>query len=267
MPLVPRRTTLGLAAQRFGSPGPWFRSRLVGMLDDDRIPSAEVLQALPIFPLPNAVLLPGMMLPLNVFEPRYLALVDHVLARTRMIGVPLLRPGYESEYEGRPAIESVFGVGRMVSHHRLPDGRRFIRLEGLRRVRAVRELAPRAPFRELEAELLPEERPSDAHQLEVLKAQLERISVTLRPEDQQIIESILGIPDSRTLIYAVAAIVPTLSMMPEPLVAGRSAFLDLQQQCLDAETADGRVAYLLEAAASVCGRLQDSGRFPRMVLN
>lgn len=237
------------------------------MLDDDRTPSAEVLQALPIFPLPNAVLMPGMMLPLNVFEPRYLALVDHALANSRIIGVPLLRPGYEADYERRPAIEPVFGVGPMVSHHRLPDGRRFIRLEGLRRVRLVREHVGRAPFREVEVELLSEDCPSDTHQLEVLKAQLERMSVTLRPEDQQIIESILGIPDSRTLIYAVAAIVPTLSMAPEPPGSGRSALLALQQQCLEAETADGRVACLLEAAASICGRLQDSGRFPRMVLN
>jgi hypothetical protein len=54
--------------------------------------SAQVLSSLPIFPLPNVVLLPGMVLPLNVFEPRYLELVDFVREHGQHIGVPLLRP-------------------------------------------------------------------------------------------------------------------------------------------------------------------------------
>lgn len=237
------------------------------MLNDDRTPGVRVLEALPIFPLPNAVLLPGMLLPLNVFERRYLELVDHALETSRIIGIPLLRPGYEATYEGRPEIEPIFGIGPMVSHQRLPDGRRFIRLEGMHRVRVVREHPPRASFRELEVELLPEQPPQDTHQLDVLLAQLERIAATLRPEDRQLVESVLGIPERDSMIYAMAAILPTLIPSPAPAERRRSPMLDLQQRCLAAETADLRVEHLLDAAAGICDRLLDTGRFPRTVMN
>lgn len=240
------------------------------MLDDDQAPYEEVLEALPIFPLPNAVLLPGMVLPLNVFEPRYLDLVDYVLERSDRggwIGVPLLRPGFEAARAEPAAVEQVFGVGRLLSHQALPDGRRFIRLEGTRRVRIVRELPHVQRFRRVSTELLPEDRPRDDIQLEVLKAQLERISSTLRPDDRQLVHSILRIPDDRVMIYAVAAIVPTLGVLPDVAVDGRSPLLDMQQRCLDAETADDRVHDLLECSAAICDVLSDTGRFPRTVMN
>lgn len=237
------------------------------MLDDERAPGPDVLASLPVFPLPNAVLLPGMVLPLNVFEPRYVQLVDHALEGSRHIGVPLLRPGYDRNYEGRPEIEAVFGVGRLLSHQRLPDGRRFIRLEGTRRVRAVRELCNDSAFREFEVELLEEKDAQDTYQLEILKAQLERIAGTLRPEDQQLVQSLLRIPDQRVFVYAVAAIVPTLGFFPDSPLDGRSSLLQFQQECLDAESTDERVETLLECAASICDVLSDTGRFPRTMLN
>ena len=240
------------------------------MLDDDQAPRDEVLAALPIFPLPNAVLLPGMVLPLNVFEPRYLDLVDHVLERSDragFIGVPLLRPGFDADYEGAPAIEQTFGVGRLLSHQALPDGRRFIRLEGMRRVRVLEELQLQRRFRQVRTELLPEDGPCDDIQFEVLKAQLERISSTLRPDDRQLVHTILRIPDDRVMIYAVAAIVPTLGVLPDVQIDGRSPLLGMQQRCLDAETADDRVHDLLECSAAICDVLSDTGRFPRTVMN
>jgi uncharacterized protein len=239
------------------------------MLDEDRRPSEDVLSALPVFPLPNAVLLPGMVLPLNVFEPRYLALVDHVVEQGGHLGIPLLRPGYEDEYEGRPAIEPVFGLGRLVSHQRLPDGRRFIRVEGLGRVRRLQELPPREAFRELSVEILPEGAPRDGHQLEVLKAQLERISGTLDRDDNQMVESVLRIPDARLMLYAITAIMPTLGFVVhgDRVSNGRPALLELQQRCLAAPDADGRVGALIDCAVEICDELVDSGRWPRRMWN
>jgi Lon protease-like protein len=208
-----------------------------------------------------------MVLPLNVFEPRYLDLVDHVLDHGHYVGVPLLRPGFEDDYEGSPAIEQVFGAGRLLSHQPLPDGRRFIRLEGMRRVRVLEELDNGRSFRQVRTELLPEGPPRDDLQLEVLKAQLERIASTLRPDDCQLVHSILRIPDDRVMVYAVAAIVPTLGVLPDVAVNGRSPLLDMQQRCLDAQTCDERVHDLLECSASICDVLSDTGRFPRTVLN
>ena len=239
------------------------------MLDDESVPGRDVLDALPVFPLPNAVLLPGMVLPLNVFEPRYVELVDHVVDGCGHIGVPLLRPGYEASYEERPAIEDTFGIGRLVSHQRLPDGRRFIRLQGLGRVRVDSEHEPRAGFREFSVRALPEDSVEDEHQLEVLKAQLERICSTLDGDDTQMVGYVLEIPDPRVMVYAITAIMPTLgySTHSDAERGGRAALLDLQQRCLDAETTDARVAALVECAAEICNELADSGRWPKRVWN
>jgi uncharacterized protein len=239
------------------------------MLDDDRRPGAAVLAALPVFPLPNAVLLPGMVLPLNVFEPRYLELVDHVLQSGGYVGVPLLRPGFEQDYEGRPELEAVLGLGRLLSHQQLPDGRRFIRVEGIGRAHVLEELPARKSFRELRVEVLPESSPTNAHQLEVLKAQLERIAGTLAGDEDQMVQSVLKIPDARIMLYAVTAIMPTLGFLAhgDRVSHGRPALLELQQRCLAAADADARADVLLECAAGICDELGDSDRFPRSMLN
>ena len=237
------------------------------MLDDDEGLEPELLSAVPIFPLPNAVLLPGMVLPLNVFEPRYLDLVDHALAGSQHIGVPLLRPGYENDYEARPEIESIFGVGRLTSHQRLPDGRRFIRLAGVRRLRKLRELPPDQSFRLAGCELLGEGMPGAGSRLEVLKAQLERISSTLRPDDAQLVDSVLRIPDPRVLAYSVAAILPTLGLTSSSASSQHSSMLAMQQATLDSADADARLEVLSEFAAVLCARLLDDGRIPKALLN
>jgi len=237
------------------------------MLDDDEGLGSELLEAIPIFPLPNAVLLPGMVLPLNVFEPRYLELVDHARNAGQYIGVPLLRPGYENDYEGRPEIEAVFGVGRLISHQQLPDGRRFIRLAGQRRLRRVRELPPDQSFRLVECQLLSELSPTDASGLEVLGAQLERIASALRPDDAQLVESVLRIPDPRVRAYAVAAVLPTLGLTPGGPSRQHSVMLTMQQATLDAADGDARVKVLSAFAAELCARLMDDGRIPKNLLN
>lgn len=238
------------------------------MLNEVRRPDARCLAALPIFPLPNAVLLPGMVLPLSVFEPRYIDLVDHVLRRGCQVGVPLLRPGYEEDYKGRPEIEPVFGVGRVLSHHVLPDGRRFVRLQGLGRVRLIEELAPRASFREVACEVLREDKPMALDLIELLAAQVERIASSLGDEDAEAVRALLKIPDTRLMIYAVAAFVPNVDPDgPTDLCNGRCPRLELQQRCLAAETTDERVRLLLDGSVDISHDLSESGAFPVAVLN
>ncbi len=240
------------------------------MLDEDRTPAPEVLCALPVFPLPNAVLLPGMVLPLNVFEPRYLELVDHTLDHGQHVGVPLLQPGLEANHREKAGFERVFGVGKLLSHLCLPDGRRFIRLEGLGRVKMLRELDNERSFRQVMAEPLCEETPSDQGSVEVLKAQIERIAGTLDPDDAEMVRCVLRIPDPRVLVYAVTAIIPTLGLvLPElpDTIQGRCPHLDLQQQCLNALTSDGRIDLLVDRTSNICDVLGESGRFPRTMLN
>jgi uncharacterized protein len=115
-------------------------------------PSA--LSSLPIFPLPNCVLLPGGLLPLHVFEPRYRELTKHCLDGHQLMGVARLRPGFESAYYGRPPVFERCGVGRIICSEELPDGRYALLLRGVARVEIERELPADKAYRVVEAKML-----------------------------------------------------------------------------------------------------------------
>lgn len=116
----------------------------------------ESLERIRVFPLPSSVLIPGGHLPLHVFEPRYRKLVSDALAGDRVLGIPLLEPGWEADYGGRPPLAPVMGVGLIRAEDRLPDGRFNILVEGVLRVRIVEELPSEAPYRVVRAEPLPD---------------------------------------------------------------------------------------------------------------
>lgn len=110
-------------------------------------PSFEQLpDTLPIFPLSGVLLLPGGKLPLNVFEPRYLAMVFDALAGHRMIGMvqPLQPGGYAGDGlptdDGRPKVHKVGCAGRIVNFNETEDGRLLLALSGVCRFEIVREL-------------------------------------------------------------------------------------------------------------------------------
>ncbi|PCC69827.1 ATP-dependent protease La (LON) substrate-binding domain-containing protein [Nannocystis exedens] len=230
------------------------------MLTARSTPLPEVLAALPIFPLPNVVLLPGMVLPLNVFEPRYLQLVDHALNEGQHIGVPLLRPRGERTVDRRPAFEPVFGLGKLVFHLRLPDGRRLIRLEGLGRVQLVRELPMTNLFRQVEAVALPEPPVYDKSTLLLLRSQIERLA-RLSGDDGDALSSLLALPDPRILLYALTAFLPSLELMGGHDVASAAArrqLVDLQQQSLAAETPEDRLSFLVDRTAALLRRLGET---------
>jgi uncharacterized protein len=95
--------------------------------------------SLPLFPLPTVVLFPNVFLPLHIFEPRYRQMVADALNGDRMIGIVLLKPGYEAEYEGQPGVYDV-GCSGLITHvERLPDGRFNIVLRGLEKFRLLAE--------------------------------------------------------------------------------------------------------------------------------
>jgi Lon protease-like protein len=95
--------------------------------------------AIPIFPLPNVVLFPNVFLPLHIFEPRYRQMVADALDGDRIIGMTLLRPGWEEDYEGRPPVYDIGCAGVVTTAERLPDGRYNIVLQGLEKFRIVDE--------------------------------------------------------------------------------------------------------------------------------
>jgi Lon protease-like protein len=105
-----------------------------------------------IFPLPGAILFPGLQLPLHIFEPRYRALVKDALARDRRIG--MIQP--QRAEEGAPLYQ-IGCLGKIGEVEALDDGRFNLVLEGEARFKLIRELDAATPFRQIEGELLDEQ--------------------------------------------------------------------------------------------------------------
>ena len=114
--------------------------------DDISLVAGEFSGKVRLFPLPNLVLFPHVMQPLHIFEPRYRDLLEDALAGDRLIAMALLTPGWEKDYEGRPALYPMACLGRITTHYRLADGTYNVLLLGLQRVRLVRELKPARSF-------------------------------------------------------------------------------------------------------------------------
>ncbi|HEY7190287.1 MAG TPA: LON peptidase substrate-binding domain-containing protein [Vicinamibacterales bacterium] len=112
-------------------------------------------QEIPLFPLPEVVLFPDTTRPLLIYEPRYREMVADALATNKIIGMVLLRPGFEKDYEGRPPIYGIGCAGIIEEYEKFPDGRYAILLRGLTTFRIVSE-DQRKPYRLARIEALPD---------------------------------------------------------------------------------------------------------------
>jgi Lon protease-like protein len=117
-------------------------------------PVRMTITRLSIFPLPGALLFPGMHLPLHIFEPRYRAMVSDAMARDRRIGMVQPRPNVPARPDKPPLFE-IGCVGKISEFEASEDGRYNLILEGLSLFRIVRELEVATAFRQVEAELIP----------------------------------------------------------------------------------------------------------------
>ena len=100
---------------------------------------AHLPERIPLFPLPSTVAFPCVPLPLHIFEPRYQVMVNEALAGPRVIGMTLLKPGWEKDYEGRPPIYPIGCAGIISQVERLADGRFNLNLLGQRVFEIQRE--------------------------------------------------------------------------------------------------------------------------------
>jgi len=109
---------------------------------------ADLPPVIPVFPLTGALLLPRAELPLNIFEPRYLAMVDAALGGARLIG--MVQPDEAAPASARgPALHKVGCVGRLTEFSETGDGRYLITLTGICRFRIAEELAVTTPYRQV----------------------------------------------------------------------------------------------------------------------
>jgi hypothetical protein len=124
-------------------------------MEQPDLQATDLPGVLPVFPLDAVLLPPRGLLPLNIFEPRYLNMIDDAMASDRLIGMVQTLRGGDRE---RPALAGVGGAGRITSFSETQDGRYLITLTGLCRFRVGAELPAGTPYRRVRADFTPFER-------------------------------------------------------------------------------------------------------------
>ena len=109
--------------------------------------SEDLPEQAPLFVLAGALLLPGGRMPLNIFEPRYLEMIDAAMSGDRLIG--MIQPALDGTLkdDSEPALCEIGCVGRITSFAESGDGRYLISLQGICRFRVLEEIVVRTPFR------------------------------------------------------------------------------------------------------------------------
>jgi uncharacterized protein len=194
-------------------------------------------ELLPIFPLPTTVLFPNIFLPLHIFEPRYREMVADAIENDRLIGMALLKPGWERNYDGQPAVYAIGCSGVMTHVEQLPDGRYNIVLRGLERFRIIDEDHER-PYRRALIEPLAERRlsPEDRSALRTGRAKLEALIAPAVPR--------------RSALAETHPEIGTAAMNDEDLVNALAQYLDIEplekQALLERECLRSRGEALVE---------------------
>jgi hypothetical protein len=175
---------------------------------------------IPIFPLPNVTFFSQTLLPLHIFEPRYRKMIANCLAGDRLLGVTLLKEGWQKDYFGRPPVCKTFGVGKIIESARLEDGRYNIVLEGLYRVRLIEEY-PTRHYRTARAHVL-QDPPID-----LLRPQVTSLMKEIRTLAARLVRLL---PQTRDAIQS------TLSAHPHPLVVANQLAASLVVDAYDRQS-------------------------------
>ena len=204
------------------------------IISGQTVPTSTGLPAtIPLFPLEDVVLFPSMSRPLHIFESRYREMVADAVQGDGMIGMVLLRPGFETEYEGNPAVFSIGCAGEISDAEELPDGRWMIVLRGFVKFRIIREDQSRA-YRVANVEAIPESF-SEGDQV-ALREYRDRLSTVFTA-------------------MAPGAQAPPSNLTDEELVNGLSQFLELgplvRQSLLESEGPLARSEMLLELVSEL----------------
>ena len=197
------------------------------------------MDLLPLFPLPNVVLFPNVFLPLHIFEPRYREMVADALKNHRMIGMVLLRPGWQGDYEGRPPVYPVGCSGVITHAEQLNDGRYNIVLRGVERFRILEE-DDRLSYRRAHVEALPDHTCSIEDRNRI-RTQRSKLDALLHPVLERRIADIAA--------GAEGARIPA-AMADEDLVNALAQYLDLdpleKQALLEHRSLRSRAESLVE---------------------
>jgi Lon protease-like protein len=178
----------------------------------------------PLFPLPNVFLFPGARMPLHVFEPRYRAMVGDLLDTTGRLVIATIREGERETEQHRPEVLPVAGLGEIMRHDRLPDGRFTIWVLGLMRVR-IAEAGSERPYRRVHC--------SPFAEIPVPAAEARPLVRALRAATAARLRETLPLPASAPAGFLVDLLLQTLrapadvlaEAFVEPSVAARARYV------------------------------------------
>jgi len=162
-----------------------------------------------VFPLAAALLLPGGRMPLNIFEPRYLQMVDEVIGTSRLIG--MIQPALDgrARADGEPELCEVGCLGRLTSFAETSDGRYLISLSGVCRFRIGEELTVKTPYRQCRivpfaADLVEDAGASEVDRTSLLKAFRQYLEANELEADWESVSR----ADNATLVNALSMMAP-----------------------------------------------------------
>ena len=162
-----------------------------------------------VFPLAAALLLPGGRMPLNIFEPRYLQMVDEVIGTSRLIG--MIQPALDgrTRADGEPELCEVGCLGRLTSFAETSDGRYLISLSGVCRFRIGEELTVKTPYRQCRivpfaADLVEDAGASEVDRTSLLKAFRQYLEANELEADWESVSR----ADNATLVNALSMMAP-----------------------------------------------------------
>ncbi len=203
---------------------------------------------IPMFPLPDVVLFPHTALPLHIFEPRYRDMVRECLAGDKRVAMALLKPGWEKEYYGRPAVHPIAGAGEIVHHEELPDGRFNIVVRGTMRIGIQAELHLDKSYRVVRARPLPDrysetDPETMAARVERLKVFYLRILTEVQKGQDEMLKIFSGVKDP--------------GIIADRIAAALFSDCDIRQKVLECLEVPARIALVQEQLVSVLTQVSD----------
>jgi Lon protease-like protein len=224
-------------------------------MSDDSLSAANFDGTVRLFPLPNLVLFPHVVQPLHIFEPRYRQMTADALAGDRLIAMALLVPGWEADYEGRPAIHPMVCIGRIVNEQHLPDGRYNMLLRGLSRARVVQEIAQDKVYRSARVELQADSPAPSKVVASEMRKQIEKAALAWLPAKGPPRDQLRKLLESDMPLGVLSDILGFALPLP----------LDAKQRLLGELSVEQRVRFLLQfLAEKPAGQKAEAGdrRFP-----
>ena len=207
-----------------------------------------------LFPLPNLVMFPHVMQAMHIFEPRYRSMFEEAVSDDKLIALGVLSPGWEVDYEGRPALESTACLCRIATYQQTPEGTYNVLLLGVRRIQLRDELPPTKPFRVVEAGIIEDELPPQFSDQEVSSMQQQLLAAFKR--------SIPKIPASYDQIDELLGSQITLGMLADIVAYTAELSLGIKLSLLKTSNVCDRVQVLLDGLGKNSQAKVPSRTFP-----